>query len=77
MASGGETGDVNGDEVESLQQISKTQANAETMDEKMSKKSKKKQDAAAENLLDLQTKDQDVGHKDPTPSKIKTFSSFS
>jgi hypothetical protein len=77
LASGGETGDVNGDEVESLQQISKTQANAETMDEKMSKKSKKKQDAAAKNLLDLQTKDQDVGHKDPTPSKIKTFSSFS
>uniref|UniRef100_A0A2N9FYV6 Uncharacterized protein n=1 Tax=Fagus sylvatica TaxID=28930 RepID=A0A2N9FYV6_FAGSY len=59
LASGGETGDVNGDEVESLQQISKTQANAETMDEKMSKKSKKKQDAAAKNLLDLQTKDQD------------------
>ncbi|GMY19839.1 microtubule-associated protein futsch-like [Fagus crenata] len=59
LASGGETSDVNGDEVESLQQISKTQANAETMDEKMSKKSKKKQDAAAKNLLDLQTKDQD------------------
>jgi hypothetical protein len=59
-----ETGDVNGDEMESLQQISKTQVNAENMDEKMRKKSKKKQNSTAKNLLDLQRKDQDVCHKD-------------
>ena len=67
LASGGETGDVNGDDVESSKQISNTQADAEK-DEKMSKKSKKKQNATAKNLLDLQTKDQDVVHKDPKPS---------
>ena len=69
MASGGETGVVNGDEVESLQKIRKTQANAETMDEKISKKSKRKQNAAAKDLLDLQTKDQDVGHKEKSKRK--------
>ncbi|XP_075660197.1 uncharacterized protein LOC142630029 [Castanea sativa] len=68
QASGGETGDVNGDDMDSSKQISKTQAIAENMDRKMSKKSKKKQSATAENLLDLQTKDQDVGHKDLTHS---------
>lgn len=68
QASGGETGDVNGDDMDSSKQISKTQANAENMAKKMSKKSKKKQSATAENLLDLQTKDQDVGHKDLTHS---------
>lgn len=67
QASGGETGDVNGDDMDSSKQISKTQANAENMAKKMSKKSKKKQSATAENLLDLQT-DQDVGHKDLTHS---------
>lgn len=68
QASGGETGDVNGDDMDSSKQISKTQANAENMAKKMSKKSKKKQSATAENLLDLQTTDQDVGHKDLTHS---------
>lgn len=68
LATGREAGDVYGDEVQSLQKISKTRANAENMDEKMRKKSKKKQNSAAKNLLDVQTKAQDVGHKDPTPS---------
>jgi hypothetical protein len=68
LATGLEAGDVHGDEVQSLQKINKTQVNAENMDEKMRKKSKKKQNSTAKNLLDLQTKAQDVGHKDPTPS---------
>ncbi|KAE8023594.1 hypothetical protein FH972_009271 [Carpinus fangiana] len=68
LATGREAGDVHGDEAQSLQKISKTQVNAENMDEKMRKKSKKKQNSTAKNLLDLQTKAQDVGHKDPTPS---------
>jgi hypothetical protein len=68
LATGLEAGDVHGDEVQSLQKISKTQVNAENMDEKMRKKSKKKQNSTAKNLMDLQTKAQDVGHKDPTPS---------
>jgi hypothetical protein len=68
LATGRDAGDVYGDEVQSLQKISKTRANTENMDEKMRKKSKKKQNSTAKDLLDVQTKAQDVGHKDPTPS---------
>ncbi|KAG6687381.1 uncharacterized protein LOC122281418 isoform X2 [Carya illinoinensis] len=38
LGAGWETGEVNGDEVESLQHISKAQANSESTDEKMGKK---------------------------------------
>lgn len=68
LGTGQQSGDVHGDEVESVQHISKTQANGENMEEKMRKKPKKKKNSTAKNLLGSQTKDQDVGHKDSTPS---------
>ncbi|KAB1201207.1 hypothetical protein CJ030_MR0G004688 [Morella rubra] len=68
LGTGQQSGDVHGDEVDSVQHISKTQANGENMEEKMRKKPKKKKNSTAKNLLGSQTKDQDVGHKDSTPS---------
>ncbi|CAL8994086.1 unnamed protein product [Prunus brigantina] len=54
-----------GNEVETLEQIGKPQENAESMNQYMKNKSKRKQSATTKNLLNLQAEGENVGILDP------------
>lgn len=54
-----------GNEVETLEQIGKPQENAESMNQNMKNKSKRKQSATTKNLLNLQAEGENVGILDP------------
>lgn len=56
--------------LESLQDIGKTSVDAENRDGKLRKKTKRKRNSIAENLLELQTEDNDINCKNTRPAII-------